>query len=310
VAHAQQPAMPVIGYLGLRSAQDAVPELALFRQGLGEVGYVEGKNVTIEYRWGDGEAGRMPALAAEFVRRPVAIIFADSTTAALAVKEVTSTLPMVFRMGGGDPVKLGLAASLNRPGSNATGVTNLSATLETKVLGLLRELVPDVQAVAALLHPDNPNFEKQKHDLQEAGHTVGKTVHVFEARTAPEIDDAFRVLVQRRTSALIVGAAVFFDLRRQQITTLAAHYRIPAIYQSRKYVEADGLMSYGTSGNGGDLIRVAGVHVGRILKGEKPADLPVQQPTKFELVINLKTAKALGLAIPETLLATADEVIQ
>jgi putative tryptophan/tyrosine transport system substrate-binding protein len=244
VARAQQITGPVIGYLSLRTGQDAVRDLALFRQGLGEAGYVEGKNVTIEYRWGDGQPGRMPALAAEFVRRPVAIIFADNTTAALAVKQATSTLPTVFRMGGGDPVKLGLAVSLNRPGGNATGVTQLSAALETKVLGLLRELVPDVQIVGALLNPDNPNFEKQKHDLQEAGHTVGKTVHVFEARTALEIDDAFRVLVQERISALVVAAHTFFTQRRRQITTLAAHYRIPAIYQNRQYVEAEGLMSY------------------------------------------------------------------
>ena len=231
VAWAQQQITgPVIGYLSLRSAQDAVAELALFRQGLGEAGYVEGKNVTIEYRWGNGESGRMPGLAAEFVRHPMAIIFADSTAVALAVKEATSTLPMVFRMGGGDPVRLGLAASINRPGGNATGVIGLSAALETKVLGLLRELVPDAQTVGALLNPDNPSFEKQKQDLQGAAHAVGKTIHVFEARTALEIDDAFRLLVQQRISALVVAAHSFFTQRRQQITTLAAHYRIPAIY--------------------------------------------------------------------------------
>jgi putative tryptophan/tyrosine transport system substrate-binding protein len=307
-ARAQQRAMPVIGYLSLGSAQFASAELTSFRQGLREVGYVEGQNVTVEYRWAEGEYGRMPAFAAEFVRRPVAIIFASNTTPALAAKRATSAIPIVFRMGGGDPVNLGLAASLNRPGGNATGVMELTAALETKVLGLLRELVPNAENVAALMNPSNPSFQRKMQDLQQAARSVRLEFNVLQANTAPQIDEAFTRLAQQRTGALIVAADTFFNVRRHQITTLAAHYRIPAIYQSREFVQADGLMSYGAAA--ADLLRQAGIYVGRILKGEKPADLPVMQPTKFELVINLKTAKALGFEIPVKVLALADEVIE
>jgi putative ABC transport system substrate-binding protein len=303
---AQQTAVPVIGYFGLSSSQDASNGLASFRRGLSEAGYTEGQNVTIEYRWADGIYERVPAFAAEFVRRPVTIIFADSTTTALAAKNATSTIPIVFTMGGGDPVRLGLAASLNRPGRNATGVMALNAAIDTKVFGLLRELVPNAQLIVALVNPKNATVERQIQDLQNAASSTGVELDVLQASTAPEIDEAFTTLVARRPGGLVVASNVFFFLRRHQITTLAAHYRIPAIYQGRLFVEADGLMSYGVI----DLTHQAGMYVGRILKGEKAADLPVMQPTKFELVINLKAAKALGLTVPETLLAIADELIQ
>jgi ABC-type uncharacterized transport system substrate-binding protein len=305
-ARAQQATRPVVGFLGLSSAQDAPADLISFRRGLSEAGYVEGQNVTVEYHWAEGEYGRMPAFAAEFVHRPVAVIFADSTTAALAAKRATSAIPIVFRLGGGDPVNLGLTATLNRPGGNATGVTLLTAAIVTKVFGLLRELLPNAENIAALMNPNNPNFQRQLHDLREAARSARVQLNVLQAGTAPQIDEAFTIVAQQRTSALIVPADVFFMVRRHQITTMAAHHRIPTIYQIRAFVEADGLISYRAL----DQSREAGIYVGRILKGEKPADLPVMLPTKFELVINLKTAKALGLTIPETLLATADEVIQ
>jgi putative ABC transport system substrate-binding protein len=308
LARAQQAAMPVIGYLGLGSARDASAGLTSFRQGLGEVGYVEGQNVTVEYRWAEGEYGRMPAFAAEFVRRSVAVIFASNTTPALAAKRATSTIPIVFNLGGGDPIALGFVESLSRPGGNATGVMQLSTALETKVLELLRELVPNADNVAALMNPSNPTFQRKLQDLQQAARSIRLGLNVLQASTAPQIDEAFTMLAQQRTNALIVAADTFLNVRRYQITTLAAHYRIPAIYQTPVFVEADGLMSYAASGT--DLTRRAGIYVGRILKGEKPADLPVVQPTKFEMVVNLKTAKALGLTIPETLLATADKVIE
>jgi putative tryptophan/tyrosine transport system substrate-binding protein len=304
VAQAQQPAMPVIGYLGLGSRQDA--DLTLFRQGLSDAGYREGQNVAIEYRWADGVYERMPDFAAEFVRRPVTIIFASNTTAAIAAKNATSTLPIVFIMGGGDPVALGLASSINRPGRNATGVIQLTAAVETKVFGLLRQLVPNARLIVALVNPKSA--QRQMQDLQQAASSLGVEFDVLRASNPSEIDEAFRMLAARQPGALIVVANVFFSLRRHQITTLAAHYRIPAIYQTSDFVEADGLMIYTIVDAG--LTRQAGIYVGRILKGENPADLPIVQPTKFELVINLKTARALGLTIPETLLATADQVIQ
>jgi putative tryptophan/tyrosine transport system substrate-binding protein len=307
VARAQQPAVPVVGYLGLTSASTEGASLAPFRQGLSEVGYVEGQNVTIEYRWAEGQYGRMPALAAELVRRRVNVIYAANTTSALAAKAATSNLPIVFRIGD-DPVKFGLAASLNRPGGNATGVSLLTTVLESKRLALLRELVPTAETIAALMDPKNPNAEKQSQNLQEAARAVGWRIHILQATTAIEIDAAFMTLVQQRAGALIVSPDAFFGSRRNQITTLAAYHRIPTIYSTRAFVEADGLISYGNLSN--EQARQAGIYVGRILKGEHPADLPIVQSTKFELVINAKTANALGLTIPETLLATADEVIQ
>jgi putative ABC transport system substrate-binding protein len=306
-SHAQQRPAPVIGYLGLNSAQDAVANLVSFRQGLREVGYVEGQNVTIEYRWAEGQYDRMPAFAAELVRRQVAVIYAANTTSALAAKAATSTLPIVFSVGD-DPVKFGLAASLNRPGGNATGVSSLTTVLEGKQLGLLHELVPTAETIFALVNAKNPNIEKQMHDLQQAARTVGRRIHILRATTAIEIDAAFTALVQQGAGALILAPDAFFTSRRNQIATLAAYFRIPAIYQGRRFVEADGLISYGSRSN--ELARQAGLYVGRILRGEKPADLPVVQATRFELVINLKAAKALGLDIPATLLALADEVIE
>jgi putative ABC transport system substrate-binding protein len=270
-ARAQQRAVPVIGYLGLTSAQDQVAWLALFRQGLREVGYVEGQNVTIEYRWAEGPYDRMPAFAAELVRRQVAVIFADTTTAALAAKTATSTLPIVFTIGD-DPVKFGLAASLNRPGGNATGFSALNTVLEAKRLGLLHELVPTAETIFALVHPKNPNAEKKLQDLQEAARTVGRRIQIQQAATALEIDAAFTTLVQQRADALIVTSDAFFSSRRNQIAALAAHFRIPTIYQGRRFVEADGLISYGSRGN--EQARQAGIYVGRILKGESPSDLP------------------------------------
>jgi len=299
--------MPVIGYLGLTAPQDSASGLVAFRQGLKETGYIEGQNVTIEYRWAEGQYDRVPAFAADLVRRQVAVIFASNTTPTLAAKAATSTIPIVFSISD-DPVKFGLAASLDRPGGNATGVTVLVTVLVGKTLGLLSELVPTARAMVALVNPKNPNIEKELRDLEEAARAVSRQVHILRAATASEIDEAFKTLAQQPAPALMVAADVFFAVRRNQITALAAHYRIPTIYQIRAFVETDGLISYTSRAD--ELTRQAGVYVGRILNGEKPGDLPVVQATKFELVINLKAAKALGLEIPATLLALADEVIE
>jgi putative ABC transport system substrate-binding protein len=311
VARAQQAAMPIIGFVSLASA-DAFEQtgyLAAFRYGLGETGYVEGQNVAVEYHWLEGQYDRLPSLMADLVRRRVAVIVTPaSTSAAIAAKAATTTIPIVFSVAE-DPVKAGLVASLAQPGGHATGVNFFARELVAKRLALLHELVPKAVRVAVLLNPANaPNAETTLRDVQEAARVIGLQIHVLNARTSNEIDMAFATLERERPDALFVAADAFFTSRHSQIATLAARERIPAAYSVRDYAAAGGLMSYGT--DVADRYRQTGVYTGKILNGAKPADLPVVQSTKFELVINLKTAKALGLTIPETLLATADEVIE
>ena len=306
-SRAQQKAVPVIGYLGGTSPAPAAPNLAAFRQGLGETGYVEGQNVAIKYRWAEGHYDRLPALAADLVARKVDVIMADSTPAALAAKGAASTIPIVSVIGG-DPVKRGLVASLARPGGNLTGVSVLLTELVPKRLELLAELVPQVRVIALLVNPNNPVTERMIGDVQQAARAKGVQLPVLKAATESEIDAAFASLVQLHAGALLVGTDPFFTSRREQLVTLASRYAVPVIYQFREFTISGGLMSYGTSLTA--VFHQLGVYAGRILKGEKPADLPVQQPTKFELVINLKTAKALGLTVPQSILARADEVIE
>jgi putative ABC transport system substrate-binding protein len=307
-ARAQQPATPVVGFLDSGSPSDMTANLGGLHSGLGEAGFTEGKNVTIEYRWAQGRYDQLPVLAAELVRRPVAVIAATRGSApALAAKAATSTIPVVFQTGA-DPAKDGLVASFNRPGGNVTGASRVSIVLMPKRLGLLCDLVPKATVIACLVNPSNLGANSQIQELQEAARSRGLQLHVQKASTGPELDAAFAVMAQDGTSGLIIANDPFFMSQRAQLAVLAARHVIPAISSERESVAAGGLMSYDASLP--DSFRQVGVYVGRILKGEKPADLPVVQPTKFDLVINLKTAKALGLTVPPTLLALADEVIE
>jgi putative ABC transport system substrate-binding protein len=305
-ARAQQ--TPVIGYLHSASREVNVNRVAAFRQGLKETGYVEGQNVAIEFRWADGQANRLPELAADLVRRRVSVIATvPSTQAALAAKVATTTVPIVFAVGS-DPIALGLVASLNRPGGNATGISFQTVELVAKRLGLLREVAPAATRFVALVNPNAAFADTVVRDLQTSAQSLGLPVEVLRAGTVREIDAAFVDLVQRPSSALLISPDEFFSSRRAQIVTLAARHALPTIYDVREYSDIGGLMSYGP--NIENACQQAGVYAGRILKGEKPADLPVQQPTKFELVVNLSTARALGLQVAYKLLAIADEVIE
>jgi putative ABC transport system substrate-binding protein len=308
-ARAQQPAMPVIGYMnsGTRDEYATLRDADAFRQGLRETGYIEDQNITIEYRWAEGHYERLPGLAADLLRRKVTVIAATGTPAALAAKAATAVVPIVFETAG-DPVTLGLVASLNRPGRNVTGVTQLNSELVPKRLGLLHDLIPTAKIIGLLVNPKDPRAETQSRDMQEAAHALGLQIRILNASTEGEIDTAFASLVQLRAGALIIGTGDFFNARREQLAALAARHRVPAIYQYRLFVAAGGLMSYGASLT--EAYRLAGIYTGRVLKGEKPADLPVARPTKFELVINLKTANALGLSISPGVLAIADEVVE
>ena len=307
-AGAQQAAMPVIGYLSSRSPDDTTHLLAGFRQGLADGGFIEHQNVTIEYRWALGQYDHLPALATELTRLPlVVVVSTGGEPAALAAKAATSTIPIVFGTGT-DPVKAGLVASYNRPGGNATGINFQTADMEAKRLGLLHELMPQAKNIVFLYNPKFAAAEGQLHDVREAARTLGLQINALHASTDDEINAAFRTMVQQQTAALILAADPFFDTRRSQLVVLAAYNRLPAIYQFREYAAAGGLMSYGIDAI--DAYRQIGIYAARILKGARPVDLPVMQPTKFELVINLKTAKTLGLDVPDKLLARADEVIE
>jgi putative ABC transport system substrate-binding protein len=307
-ARAQQPAMPVVGFLHSASPEPNANRVAGFRKGLGEAGYVEGQNVAIEFRWAAGQDDRLPDLVGDLIRRRVAMIATPgSTPASLAAKAATTTIPIVFAIGS-DPVAMGLVASLNRPGGNVTGVSFRSVELVAKRLGMLRELAPGANRFVALINPNTAFTDAVVIDLQASASALGLPIEILRAGTGREIDAAFANLVQNPGGALLVGPAAVFNNRRAQIVTLAARHALPAIYFVREFAEIGGLISYGP--NVVNAFRETGIYVGRILKGERAADLPVVQPTKFELVVNLNTARALGLEVPPSLLALADEVIE
>jgi putative ABC transport system substrate-binding protein len=305
-ARAQQPAKPLIGFLHSTSAAAWAPFVAAFRVGLREAGYAEGRDVDVEYRWAENQTDRLPALAADLVSRGVAVIVSN-TEGSLAAKNVTATIPIVFTVGG-DPVKLGLVTSLSRPGQNITGVNWFSTDLMAKHLEILQELVPHTAVIGCMVNPNFPGLAEQLTELQLAARNAGKRLRVLNASTKHEINTGFRTLANEHVGALLVGPGPFFTAHRDQIIALADSYAIPSIYTERIWPKAGGLMSYSSSAI--DAYRKAGVYAGRILKGETPANLPVDRSTKFEFVINLETAKALGLEIPPTLLARADEVIE
>ena len=306
-ARAQQAAILVVGFLGAGAREPLREQIAAFQEGLKESGYIEGHNVAVEYRFAEGQFDRFPVLAAELVRRQVAVLFVASDGGALAAKQATRTIPIVFTAGD-DPVASGLVPSLNRPGGNLTGVYQFAAGLEAKRLGLLHEMVPKATTIAVLVNPNYSGFENQLREVQEAAASLGVQLVIVRANVESDFDAAFSTLVQQRATALLVCASPFFNIRRQQLVVLAARHTLPAIYEWREFAAAGGLMSYGTSL--ADAYRQAGVYTGRILKGAKPADLPVVQSTKFEFVINLPTGRALGLEVPATLLARADKVIE
>jgi putative tryptophan/tyrosine transport system substrate-binding protein len=306
-ARAQQPTVPVIGFLSAGAHTTTRVQLAAFNGGLEEAGYVDGQNVVIEHRFAEGQFDRMPALADDLVRHGVAVLFAVSNAGALAAKQATRTIPIVFGIGG-DPVALGLVASLNRPGSNITGIYFFTSGLEGKRLSLLHELVPKAAPIGVLVNPNYQAAENQLRDVREAAARLGVHVAVLHANTVSDFEVAFSSLAQQRAGALLVAASPFFNSQRERLVELSARHAVPAIYEWREYAEAGGLMSYGTSLS--DTYRQGGVYVGRILKGTKPADLPVMQASKFELVINLKIAKVLGITVPQSLLIQANDVIE
>ena len=298
--------MPVVGFLRVTSAADATNLVTAFRQGLKEAGFVEGQNVAVEYRWADGHIDRLPELAADLIRRQVAVIVGHGQVVQIA-KAATTTTPIVF-VTGDDPVRIGLVANLNRPGGNVTGVTFIATDVTAKRLGLLHELVPQAAVIAVLLDPNLPDADLELRSVEAASRTIGVRVLVVKAATAPELDTAFATIIQAGADALHVGSGPLFTSQRQRLAVLSARHGLPSSYSEREYVAAGGLLSYGTSQ--ADAYRRAGIYVARILRGEKPGDMPVEQPTKFELVINLGTAKTLGLAIPNSMQLLADEVIE
>jgi putative ABC transport system substrate-binding protein len=306
-ARAQQAAMPVIGFLNSASPGNYVPMVAAFRQGLKEAGYVEGQNVAVEYRWAEGQYDRVPVIALELIDRRVAVLVAN-TPGVLAVKAAITTTPIVFTTGS-DPVQIGLVASMSRPAGNVTGATTMGVELASKLLELAHELVPTASVIAALINPANSSAEPQLSGLQAAARTLGVQLHVVHASSERDFGMVFANLAELRPGALVIANDGFFISRNEQLATLAARHALPAIFQDHAFAAAGGLMSYG-GGSLPETYRQAGIYTGRILKGEKPADLPVVQPTKFELIINLKAARALGLEVPPTLLARADEVIE
>ena len=305
-ARAQQSSLPVVGFISGRSSTDSATVVAAFRKGLLETGYAEPQNITIDFRWAEGQSDRLPELASQLVHRPVDVIAALGESGP-AAKAATRTIPIVFGSGG-DPVQTGLVTSLNHPGSNATGATFMTANLGAKRLGLLRELAPDAEVVALLVDPDKSVGQVQIRDVTEAARALGQKLLVLDGGDDHKVEAAFATLARQHVSILMVGADPFFDTRRDHIVALASQYRIPAIYQFREYAAIGGLMSYGTSI--AEMYRLVGVYVGRILKGERAEDLPVVQVTKFELVINLKTAKSLDVKISDNLLSIADELIE
>jgi putative tryptophan/tyrosine transport system substrate-binding protein len=307
-ARAEQSEMPIIGFLNSASPQPFANYVSGFRVGLKQTGYIDGQNVTIEFRWAEGHYDRLPEMAADLVRRKVAVLVSTGGPPSVtAAKAATATIPIVFTIGS-DPIQLGFVTSLSRPGGNITGVNLFAAAMESKRLGLLRALIPGVQLIAALLNPNRPNYTSQLRDVQEPAAAIGQQIHILLASNESDIDAAFATAVQLRAGAMLVTADPFFNSQRDKIVGLAARYSIPTVYEWREYALAGGLMSYGT--NISDGYRQAGVYAGKILKGEKPADLPVVQSARFELVINLRTAKALGIEVPPNLSAEADEIIE
>jgi len=306
-AHAQEQAMPVIGFLGSTSPDLYANQVGAYRRGLSETGHVEGQNVAIEFRWAESQYERLPAMATDLIRRRVTVITAGALPAVVAAKAATTAIPIVFSIGV-DPVAFGLVSSLNRPGGNVTGITNLNLELLPKQLEVLRELLPGATVMAALVNPTNPNADSQSSDLQAAARKLGLQLQILHASSDSDFDAAFAGLSQVRASALLIGSDAFFVSRSAQLGALTARHKVPAIYQFREFAAAGGLLSYGSSII--ESYRQVGIYTGRILKGERPADLPVQQSAKVELIINMKTAKTLGLTFPLTLLGRADEVIE